>query len=327
VKAIFKGIKGPQKDKDVEILNLVGESGDNWSVTFENDETALMVLEALRDIKFQDKPIQARIKTEFVQRNYFVPGAPSENSYGYSYPGNVYMMPSYPQGPYPQYYNNPQTYRENPRGRGYGRGRRKDFGGRGGGRGKGAERGGKESTNNGGVSTRKRRGSQGNPNIQLGTADFPPLPSAAFEQSKTRYTDDFIKYNKQEIVDIVSNLGQEKQTKPSDMPQIEKVIMDESDSSVEVTKPYPKRVTAAEIVQMTPISPKDSKDVPIPETTPKNTSQNSSPPKEKSEKPRNSEKSRSSKSEKSQHNGNSKQASKHNNNNSSSSNDAKSSQT
>lgn len=52
---------------------------------------------------------------------------------------------------------------------------------------------------NGSASTRKRRGSQGNyiiffyityflgANINL-AADFPPLPSAAFEQSKTRYT-------------------------------------------------------------------------------------------------------------------------------------------
>jgi len=327
VRALFNGIKGPE-GKEVEIIDLASESEeDNWAATFENDEVAMVVLEALRNISFQDKPVQARIKTEFVQRNYFVPGAPTDNPYSYTYPG-VYMVP-YPTQGYQPYVNyDPQRpFRENTRGRGYGRGRRKDYSGRGG-RG---ERGGKES--NGAPSTRKRRGSQGNPNIQLGTADFPPLPSAAFEQSKTRYADgtlvdnplstniDFIKYNKQDIVDIVSNMDTEKSSKPEDMPQIDKVIMDQPDTNVEVTKPYPKRVTAAEIVQMAPVSPKATT-----ETIPKSTQQNSSPSKEKektSEKPRNSEKTKSSKSEKGQHNGNSKQVSKHDN----STNNAKASKT
>jgi len=296
VKNIFKDLCGPD-GKPAQILDISNDIGDCWYATFEDDEIALSVLEGLRTRQFNEQPIQARIKTESVLRNYFVPGSvPTDsngNPYAY-YQSGVYMMP-YAPGNF-QYWDG-RAYRggggggfdANNRGRGYGRGRRnREYTGR------GAGRGNQSSKETNGVapnptSTRKRRGSQGTTNIQLGTADFPPLPSVAFEQSKTRYTDDFIKYSKQKIVDIVSSISKDNLTKPEELTNTE-VAVENPNTELEVIKAYPKRITVADIVQMNPPSPKsgDAKAPPSPTTE--------KPSAEKSEK--NSSTSEKSKSEK-----------------------------
>jgi len=293
----------------------VGDGGDGWSVTFSDDETALAVLESLRGQLFKGQPIQARIKTE-THRNYVAPqGYPVDGSNPYySYP------PPPPQVfvnvvPYPvQYWDGRGGYRGNYEGsrggRGLGRGKRREYGSRGG-RGPRSEstRGSSQDRSNGpSSSTRKRRGSQGNPGIQLGSADFPPLPSAAFEQSKTKYTGEFAKYTKQDLVNIVSALDKDKIVKPADLPNIEKVSLDKPDVEVEVLKPYPKRVTAAEIVQMNPpISPKGSeskspRSIEAPQQSTEKQAERQSPEKEK-EKKQLPEKSKGSRPDKA-HNGN-----------------------
>jgi len=95
------------------------------------------------------------------------------------------------------------------------------------------------------------------------SADFPPLPSAAFEQSKTRYTNDFIKYSKEDMVKIVSEIPKEKITKPDSEPDLHKVMVDEPNTELEVLKPYPKRATVADIVMGSPTSQTEKRD-PIP---------------------------------------------------------------
>jgi len=255
IKAIFHNIKNSE-GKEVEILEVNSDNENSWFVTFDSDETALLVLDSLREQKFKDQPIQARIKAAVKNPGGFTDG----NVYGYPYQG-VYMVP-YPPGNNYQYWEGGRgNFRGNNfdgRGRGFGRGRRR--GGEYNGRGRGNYRGtqpGKES--NGTSSPRKRRGSQGNPALPLGSADFPPLPSAAFEQSKSRYPDDFLKYSKQDLIDIVSKIDKDKIKKPQEMPDIpDKVVLDSPATELEVAKPYPKRVTAAQIVQMPPVSPKSS---------------------------------------------------------------------
>jgi len=281
---------------EIQALNC---DGDSWYVTFVDDDAALIVLESLRKLQFKGQAIQARIKNETSHKNYLSEPYSTDgaNPY-YSYQNEVYMVTP-PYTTTMQYWDNNRNYRgsgfENPRGRGSGRGRRKDYNSRGP-KGRSSDKiSGSDRSN--GPSTRKKRGSQG---IQLVSSDFPPLPSAAFEQSKTRYTNEYIKYSKQEIVNIVSQLEKEKITKPTDLPQLDKVTLDKPNTDIEVLKPYPKRVTAAEIVQMNSTSPKGN------EQNPRSNSDKQIQSEKTLEKDKkSSERTKSSKSEKS-HNGGSK---------------------
>jgi len=246
VKDIFKDMKDSE-GKTIEILDISSDIGDCWYVTFENDDFAIKILESLRGKLFKNQPIQARIKTESNARNVFASISYDPNAAAYGYPLQAtYMVP-----PFQPYWDSGAyhggSYDSNRGGRGnFGRGK-KNSGGRGGGRGN--YRGnnsiqGKEL--NGSASTRKRRGSQG-ANINL-AADFPPLPSAAFEQSKTRYTTDFIKYSKNDLVNIINEIPKEKITRPNHESDQQGVILEEPNTELEVLKPYPKRATVADIV-------------------------------------------------------------------------------
>jgi len=104
-----------------------------------------------------------------------------------------------------------------------------------------------------------------------------------------------VQYSKHEIIDIVSKIDKEKLIKPD--ISVSSILLDQPITELEVTKPYPKRVTAAEIVQMNP-SPKaaDSKNLPTEEKE-----------KEK-EKEKKTEKPKHSKPQRASHNGNSKES-------------------
>lgn len=245
VKGIFKDMKNSE-GKTIEILDISSDIGDCWYVTFENDDVAIKILESLRGQLFKNQPVQARIKTESNVRNVFASVSYDPNTTAYGYPlQTTYMVP--PFQPYWDSGARGGSYDTNRGGRGsFGRGK-KSSGGRGGGRGN--YRGnnfsqGKEP--NGSASTRKRRGSQG-ANINL-AADFPPLPSAAFEQSKTRYTTDFVNYSKNDLVNIINEIPKEKITKPNHESDLQGVILEEPNIELEVLKPYPKRATVADIV-------------------------------------------------------------------------------
>eukprot|EP01118_Nematostelium_gracile_P018446 TRINITY_DN8189_c0_g1_i1.p1 TRINITY_DN8189_c0_g1~~TRINITY_DN8189_c0_g1_i1.p1 ORF type:complete len:465 (-),score=138.40 TRINITY_DN8189_c0_g1_i1:4-1398(-) len=284
VQAIFKDAKD-SKGQPIEMKTLNPDQGDCWYATFGSDTMALEALEYLKDKTFEGKPIQARIKTESSHKNFFVaagahPGDPSSNPYAY-FQGGVYMIP-YQQL---QYYD-PRAYRayENGgRGRGYRRGRNRDStrGGR------GNYRGGNASKEQGGSGNRKRRGSQGASNLQLGAENFPPLPSVPFEESKTKYEGPYIKYTKTDISQILSSIPIEKVIKPEGLNPPDNIINNDAITTLEISNPYPKRVTVAEIVA----SP--AKNVPEPKIEKsEKTKGNSS---EKQEKPKSAEKPEKSK--------------------------------
>jgi len=111
-----------------------------------------------------------------------------------------------------------------------------------------------------------------------------------------------VKYSKQDIVNIVSNIEKEKLTKP-ELP-LGSVVLDQPITELEVSKPYPKRVTAAEIVQMNPSSSSKPTDVKSPLAQEKPEKNNTPSEKEKKRSP---DKSKQPKPEKTPHNGVSKE--------------------
>jgi len=90
--------------------------------------------------------------------------------------------------------------------------------------------------------------------IQLGSADFPPLPT---QEKKPGYTDAFKRYSREDIVGVISGI------KDFNKPEISadsKIVLPEPNTELEVTKPFPKRTTAADIAKklsdITPENPK-----------------------------------------------------------------------
>jgi len=84
--------------------------------------------------------------------------------------------------------------------------------------------------------TRKRRDSGGNPSVlQFTSQHFPPLPSQ--DKKESGYKQEFKKYDRQEMIDIVSAM---KVTKP-DLPVDGKIVLTEVNTEVQMLKPWPKK--------------------------------------------------------------------------------------
>jgi len=98
---------------------------------------------------------------------------------------------------------------------------------------------------------KKRRGSEsGTSVIQLGPLHFPPLPSSK-DKKKSGFTEDYIKYTKEDLVDVINKLNKEL-NKPENMPAV-KVVLEQANTELQVTKQWPRKfeseLTAAEIAK------------------------------------------------------------------------------
>lgn len=237
-------------------IEVKAEIGDSWYISFEDDATTLKALEHVRTQKFKGEPIRARIKTETSIRSFLATNLPPT-------PPVVNPVNLDPQNPYPMYPPNwvranltslnypfvntwenqdPNFTQHNFSSENIGSGRRgQGFrGGRKGkenGRGRGHSRGGKGDSS----SKKKKAPKKQQPVPSLSTTHFPPLsPTSPEKEGKIYgYTNNFIKYNKEEIVEVIQklqNLPRPKDLKP-DIP----VVLEEPDYTIEVTQPFPKR--------------------------------------------------------------------------------------
>jgi len=237
-----------------EILSKISEVkpdiNDFWYITFTDDDSAITTLEFLREQKFKDKPVKARLKTENTFRSLYTsalatsnPNEPQQQQAAVNY-GNMpvqswadmsggYAYMGYGQQQQ-QWENVDPNYKggyENRRG-GYRKGGRGNYGnrGRGGHRGQGKQDGQKDGN------ARKRRDSGGNPNVlQFTPQHFPPLPSQDKRQSG--YPAEFKQYTKQQIIDIVAAM---KVGKP-EIPAEGKVVVTEPNTEIQVKKEWPKK--------------------------------------------------------------------------------------
>jgi hypothetical protein len=55
-----------------KLAEIRSDIGDCWYLTFTDEDTAMEVLEFLRDKTFKDQPVRARIKTENAFRSLYV---------------------------------------------------------------------------------------------------------------------------------------------------------------------------------------------------------------------------------------------------------------
>lgn len=235
-------------------FEVKSEIGNCWYVNFENDEVTLQALEYVRNQTFNGLPIKARIKTESTLRVFQLAASSNPPTFYNNIAMQNNTVPNtmgYQGAPYQGWENQDQNYPP----RNFEGGRR---GFRSGGRRKEGFRG-RNRGYRGGRDGRKRRGGSSNsgghstpqqvPN--LGPTHFPPLvpTSPSSKQSKQGgYSKDFIKYSKQEFVDVIQNM--KTVTKP-EMDEIKGslVILSEPNLELEVTKPFPKKKTALDVAK------------------------------------------------------------------------------
>jgi hypothetical protein len=81
-----------------EIVSVRADIGNTWFVVFNNEEDAKTILGALSTLKYNDKPIKGRLKTESIKKSFFTSpianGAPGTGA-----PGTTAFFPSEGQMP------------------------------------------------------------------------------------------------------------------------------------------------------------------------------------------------------------------------------------
>ena len=65
VKAIFDGVEG------ATVASVRADVGDTWFVTMGSEDEAYTTLQRVGSLKFQDKPIKARLKSENILRSFY----------------------------------------------------------------------------------------------------------------------------------------------------------------------------------------------------------------------------------------------------------------
>jgi len=73
--------------------------------------------------------------------------------------------------------------------------------------------------------------------MSLSPSNFPPLPSA---KKQSGYSHEFQKWTKDEIVGIISSMKEV--LKPEDLPAGSQLILEQTNTQLEITRPYPKKV-------------------------------------------------------------------------------------
>jgi len=281
IKSIFQG------EQLAHLIDVKNDIGDCWYCTFDKDEAALHALDEIRSKTFRGHPIKARLKTENTFINFYAAPqtkletqqgftSPIVNSYNYrgAYPTNWGRGSNIPINYYGNWEtnqtpnsgtnnvsngnttnsNDPTTRNyENRRGSsgGYRNRQRREYdsngtGNRRGGRYNRGYQGNKEKENN---SNRKRGGSGSGKTLQLGAADFPPLPSQT-QMITPGYSTQFQKFTKEEMIKTFQEIPDFPKPDDSVINSMSdfKVFLSEPSLEIESLKALPKKITALEIV-------------------------------------------------------------------------------
>lgn len=247
------------KDTDHTLIkNLFGQYvptkiqpdiGNTWFISFENDEVAMEALQYVRTQKFQDRPVQAGLKSENLLKSVSVYNPDTVNMYRPEALQHQRMQ--YGQRPYWDYQNYDPSWRSRRGGfRGGNRNRRggyqkkerliqsnqlspqekqvDNFVPR---NRRGSKRGGKKQKD------AKKKNPQSLPNFSA--QNFPPLPRVSeSEIEKFGYTGSYISFSKQQIIDVITQM-KEFET-PKDLPKDCIAVLETPITELELTKPLPK---------------------------------------------------------------------------------------
>jgi len=209
VKAIFEG------DSQLigSIVELKKELAVNFFIKFPNEEITMHALNYVRGQTFKGNPIHARIKTENLHKSIFYGSSDQDQTSYISYD-------SYPNEQYYYSYADHEYHgsSDNNRRRG-GFKKNKYRGGRG--------RGPVGNPGNAFGSPKKSNQPKENrkPPVLSSPTLWPPLPTA--QKSKSAYQHEFIKYPKETIISIISNIKEDVKPSIPDCPVVTNEYLNE----------------------------------------------------------------------------------------------------
>lgn len=259
------------------INSVKPDIGETWFVTFTTESACLTAFEACQDKEFQGEPIKARIKSENLLKNFLpAPSPPPETSppvfppvnfapfpvghpmhapYPFFMPGmrvpfgmnpmmmppptDMYNPPKQQQQPIPvaqQQQQQQTSFNEGGRGRGNNRGSaRAPYFNRG--RIPGRSQSGGTSNQKPQGPKRNSHGSNNKPQNtpKLGPSDFPPLPSNS--QPVGGYERSFIKYSKQDIIEVLCKLQTLDIELPAEIPLDCCAVCKQMNRDIELIRP------------------------------------------------------------------------------------------
>jgi len=256
VKALFAS-----KAELVQPSTVRSDIGDHWFIQFDQEDDCLAAFMWLKSQKFNDKPIQARIKSENILRGLYTSpaeGGMPDGGAGYGFRGGAprfgggYGLIPVPQGDKRRFQQGGAQRTARPAGTGRAGAPAQGNGDAAGAGANGARPAAKKTkgakkTRDGVKAVSSAEGAVvlNHPSFQLGMTSFPPLPTKPGDKrpapKQSGYQKEFKKYTREEMVELVKKLSSESNNlnRPDGMASDCPVVLAKPDTGLEIDKPLP----------------------------------------------------------------------------------------
>jgi hypothetical protein len=259
VKALFS------KNSDlVQPSTVRSDIGDHWFIQFDQEDDCLKAFMWLNSQKFNDKPIQKRIKSENILRGLYTSAEGGMDGGYLRGPGRGPFGGGYGQLiPIPQAKG---ARMRNNMGPGRSAAQRAPNVANGDGTAANGARAKKPSSKKKGAAGAKAAAADGavaastNPGFTLQSQAFPALVSSGKEKKKpSGYQKDFKKYSREEMVELVKKLAGDAASlnRPDGMASDCPVVLAKADCALEIDKPLPPPIPMAELYGMPGVDDSD----------------------------------------------------------------------